>query len=148
MMFSRIPPKQCTSRWLWGVLVIFFFPGSILIHCGNFHFDFFVECVLSNHISFALPLHLLDCPVFSHSSSLDIICGHLCLFSSSGQNVLYFLSIAKRSKFIWIFVNFPIIFYKSRTFAILFVEHNERHHGKFPMKIPIKISTKKCLMIL
>jgi hypothetical protein len=23
MMFSRIPPKQCASRWLWGVHVIF-----------------------------------------------------------------------------------------------------------------------------
>jgi hypothetical protein len=44
----RIPPKQCASRWLWGVLVIFFLAGSILIRCGKFHFDFFVECVLSN----------------------------------------------------------------------------------------------------
>jgi hypothetical protein len=30
MMFSRIPPKQCASRWLWGVHVIFFLAGSIL----------------------------------------------------------------------------------------------------------------------
>jgi hypothetical protein len=53
MMFSRIPPKQCASRWLWGVHVIFFLAGSILIRCGKFRFDFFVECVLSNHIFFA-----------------------------------------------------------------------------------------------
>ncbi len=58
MMFSRIPPKQCVFRWLWGVLVIFFLAGSIPICCGKFHFDFFVECVLFNHIFFALSLHL------------------------------------------------------------------------------------------
>ncbi len=58
MMFSRIPPKQCASRWLWGVHVIFFLAGSILIRCGKFRFDFFVGCVLSNHIFFALSLHL------------------------------------------------------------------------------------------
>ncbi len=58
MMFSHIPPKQCASRWLWGVHVIFFLAGSILIRYGKFLFDFFVECVLSNHIFFALFLHL------------------------------------------------------------------------------------------
>jgi hypothetical protein len=58
MMFSRIPPKQCASRWLWGVHVIFFLAGSILKRCGKFHFDFFVECVLSNHIFFALSLYI------------------------------------------------------------------------------------------
>ncbi len=58
MMFSRIPPKQCASRWLWGVHVIFFLAGSIPLRCGKFRFDFFVECVLSNHIFFALSLHL------------------------------------------------------------------------------------------
>ncbi len=35
--------------------MIFF---RILIRCGKFHFDFFVECVQSNHIFFALSLHL------------------------------------------------------------------------------------------
>jgi hypothetical protein len=58
MIFSRIPPKQCASRWLWGVHVIFFLAGSILIHCGKFRFDFFVECILSNHIFFGLSLPL------------------------------------------------------------------------------------------
>ncbi len=52
LAWARIPPKQCASRWLWGVHVIFFLAGSILVRCGKFHFDFFVECVLSNHISF------------------------------------------------------------------------------------------------
>jgi hypothetical protein len=32
MMFSRIPPKQCASRWLWGVHVIFFLASYSL--CG------------------------------------------------------------------------------------------------------------------
>ncbi len=58
MMFSCIPPKQCASRWLWGVHVIFFLAGSILVRCGNFHFDFSIECIQSNHIFFALSLHL------------------------------------------------------------------------------------------
>jgi hypothetical protein len=58
MMFSHIPPKLCASRWLWGVHVIFFLAGSILMRCGKFRFDFFVECVLFNHIFFALSLHL------------------------------------------------------------------------------------------
>ncbi len=58
MMFSRVPPKQCASRWLWSVHVIIFLAGSILVRCGKFHFDFSVECVLSNHIFFALSLHL------------------------------------------------------------------------------------------
>ncbi len=58
MIFSRIPPKQCAFRWLWSVHVIFFLAVSIPIHCGKFRFDFFVKCVLSNHIFFALSLHL------------------------------------------------------------------------------------------
>jgi hypothetical protein len=68
MIFSHIPSKQCASRWLWGVHVIFFLAGSILIRCGKFRFDFFVECVLFNHICFALSLHLFLTVQFFHTA--------------------------------------------------------------------------------
>ncbi len=55
---SHTPPKQCAFRWLWGILLICFLAGFILMHCGKFPFHFFVECVLSNHIFFVLSLHL------------------------------------------------------------------------------------------
>ncbi len=49
---SRFLPIQCASRWFWGVPAISFLAGSILMRCGKFRFDFFAECVLSNHIFF------------------------------------------------------------------------------------------------
>jgi hypothetical protein len=72
MIFSRIPPKQCASRWLWGVLVIFFLAGSILIRRWLFR----RVCHIQPYFLRFISTSIFDCPVFSHSSSLDIICGH------------------------------------------------------------------------
>ncbi len=51
LAWARSSPEQCASRWLWGVHVIFFLAGSILMRCGKFRFDFFVECIPNSIIS-------------------------------------------------------------------------------------------------
>ncbi len=75
MIFFRILPKQCASRWLWGVHVISFLAGSILMYCGKFRFDFFVVSY-PTIFSISISTSIFDCPVLSHSSLLDIIWGH------------------------------------------------------------------------
>jgi hypothetical protein len=56
MIFSRIPPKQCASRWLWGVHVIFFLAGSILIRCGCYDYN---QIHSPNKSSFVFSLHTI-----------------------------------------------------------------------------------------